>query len=220
MGQDMNAPHLSPLVAAVFGISALACGGETVTDPPPDDVPIDAVVVSPPGATVSGIGATQQFTAEVQDLTGLLQQAEAVTWTSLNPEVATIDAAGMATVVASGQVTVAAEANDLVGYALLTASVPEATPVASWSASTSGTSQDLYDIWGTSSSDIYAVGQSGTILHYDGTVWSAMTSGTTDELYGVWGSTSSDIYAVGRFGTILHYDGIRYDPALRWNRLG
>jgi hypothetical protein len=44
----------------------------------------------------------------------------------------------------------------------------------SWSEMTSGTSS-LSGVWGTSSSDIFAVGYDGTIVHYDGTGWSEMT---------------------------------------------
>ena len=62
-------------------------------------------------------------------------------------------------------------------------------------------------MWGSSGSNVFAVGDSGTILHYDGSSWSAMSSGTTNYLYGVWGSSGSDVFAVGDAGTILHYDG-------------
>ena len=65
----------------------------------------------------------------------------------------------------------------------------------------------LDGVWGSSSSDVFAVGYSGTILHYDGSAWSAMTSGTSYALYAVWGSSSSDVFAVGSGGTILHYNG-------------
>ena len=66
---------------------------------------------------------------------------------------------------------------------------------------------DLIAVWGSSDSDVYAVGGSGTILHYDGRAWSAMSSSTDGVLLGVWGSSGSDVYAVGLNGTILHYDG-------------
>jgi hypothetical protein len=51
------------------------------------------------------------------------------------------------------------------------------------------------------------VGQSGTILHYDGVAWSAMSSGTGYSLRGVWGSSGADVFAVGEDRTILRYDG-------------
>jgi len=74
----------------------------------------------------------------------------------------------------------------------------------------SGTTARLNGIWGSSSSDVFAVGMdldswNGVILHYDGSTWSAMTSGSSSLLHGIWGSSDSDVFAVGLLGTILHY---------------
>ncbi|NOZ88222.1 MAG: hypothetical protein GXP49_18575 [Deltaproteobacteria bacterium] len=75
---------------------------------------------------------------------------------------------------------------------------------------------DLMDVWGKSADDLYAVGFSGTILHFDGTSWKKMESGTTEDLMGVWGykledqennQTRTEVFAVGTKGTILRYDG-------------
>jgi hypothetical protein len=74
------------------------------------------------------------------------------------------------------------------------------------------TGSTLINVWGSSSSDVFAVGTGGTILHYNGSAWSKMTvpSGR-HEIDGVWGSSGSDVFAVGfgeeYKGTILHYDG-------------
>lgn len=65
----------------------------------------------------------------------------------------------------------------------------------------------LRSVWGSSPSDVYATGDTGTILHYDGTAWTSMPSGTVSDLNGLWGSSPSDVYAVGGSGTVLHYDG-------------
>jgi hypothetical protein len=73
----------------------------------------------------------------------------------------------------------------------------------------------LSDVWGSSSNDVFAVGESGTILHYDGNSWNVMSSGTTDDLYGVWGSSWDDVFAVGESGTILHYDGVSWSEMAR-----
>jgi hypothetical protein len=83
-----------------------------------------------------------------------------------------------------------------------------------------GSPHALNDVWGSSpsapaqaSSDVFAVGDFGTILHYNGTTWSPMSSGTSDQLVGVWGTgdvsggTATDVFAVSNNGTILHYGG-------------
>src|SRR3989454_8153249 len=70
----------------------------------------------------------------------------------------------------------------------------------------------LISVWGSASTDVWAVGASGTILHWDGSAWSGFPSGTTNFLYGVWGSASTDVWAVGGGGTILHWDGSAWSP--------
>jgi len=72
---------------------------------------------------------------------------------------------------------------------------------------TSGTTNTLYGVWGSSGTDVFAVGASGVILHYNGVTWSPMTSGATQWLHGVWGSSGTDVFAVGSGGIILHYNG-------------
>ena len=79
-----------------------------------------------------------------------------------------------------------------------------------WSLETSNTQNNLYGVWGSSSTDVFAVGANATIVHFDGTEWSPMNTGTTGvftDLYGVWGSSSTNVYAVGALGVIVHYDG-------------
>src|SRR5438445_3430450 len=65
----------------------------------------------------------------------------------------------------------------------------------------------LHSAWGSASNDVWAVGEGGTILHWDGTAWSASASGTGNLLYSVWGSASNDVWGVDDRGTILHWDG-------------
>lgn len=81
-----------------------------------------------------------------------------------------------------------------------------------WSAMTTGTQDDLWCVWGSSSSDVFSCGKSGSITHYDGKGWSTMTSGTQDVLIGLWGSSPSDVFAGGANGTILHCDGYSWSP--------
>ena len=77
---------------------------------------------------------------------------------------------------------------------------------------TSGTTKTLNSIWGSSGNDVFAVGEGGTILHYNGSAWSPMASGTTENLKGIWGSSGSDVFAVGANGVILHYNGSAWSP--------
>ena len=77
-----------------------------------------------------------------------------------------------------------------------------------WIQQTSGTTSNLYAVWGDpNSSSVFAVGNGGTIVHYDGTSWQPQASGTTAALRGVWGTSENDVFAVGAGGTILHYNG-------------
>ncbi len=46
---------------------------------------------------------------------------------------------------------------------------------------------DLHGVWGSGPDDVFAVGDLGTILHYDGHDWDMMPSGTDANLYAVWG---------------------------------
>jgi len=77
----------------------------------------------------------------------------------------------------------------------------------------------LYDIWGTSPQNVYAVGQKtidgtgegqmGIILHYDGMEWRIeyLEENTLPQwcyLSGIWGLDEKDVFAVGTGGTVLH----------------
>ncbi len=70
----------------------------------------------------------------------------------------------------------------------------------------------LNGIWGSSTSDIFAVGAHGVAWHYNGTSWSAMDAGTGKHLYAVSGASSSAVWAVGWNGTILKYNGTSWSP--------
>ncbi len=80
-----------------------------------------------------------------------------------------------------------------------------------WMPVTSGVSSDLRDVWGASADDVWAVGASGTLLHWRGSSWTLVPNGPDggipNELRGVWGSSAHDVWAVGAGGAIVHYDG-------------
>lgn len=97
---------------------------------------------------------------------------------------------------------------------------PPVVPGYTWRTMTSGTTVILHEIWGSSSSNVFAVGEWGTILHYNGSSWSAMAKKTSKLLVGVWGSSASDVFAVGHGGTILRYNGSSWSsmtsPTTNW----
>jgi hypothetical protein len=185
-------------------------------------VPLAGIDVSPSGGSVSGVGATFTFSATGRDPEGNPLETDRVRWRSLNPFIATIDSlTGEVVAVASGQVTVAAEADGFVGYALLTVSVPEVDPVSEWNEMrvAGDVFPDLNHLWGFTSRDVYAVGDEGAILHFDGTSWSRMRSGTSENLEGIWGVAPDDIWALGS-GVVLHFDGVSWTSVPGTNMYG
>ena len=76
-----------------------------------------------------------------------------------------------------------------------------------WTRMNSGATQTLTQIWGISETDIFAVGDNGTLLRYDSGNWILMSGRTTEGLHGVWGNSGTNVFAVGDKGTILRYDG-------------
>ena len=65
----------------------------------------------------------------------------------------------------------------------------------------------LAAVWGSSKSDVWAVGSGGTIIHYDGTTWKPTPSGVQNTFLGVWGSGPNDVYAVSSAQVIVHSTG-------------
>jgi hypothetical protein len=52
-------------------------------------------------------------------------------------------------------------------------SLPVSADGSTWSAMTSGTTNHLWNVWGSSATDVFAVGIYGTILHYNGSAGSS-----------------------------------------------
>lgn len=80
----------------------------------------------------------------------------------------------------------------------------------SWQRFHSGTTVNLRDVYCVDGVNAIAVGDEGTILHYDGADWSAMESGTTNDLFAVWGCGMENVYAAGDSGTMLLFDGMTW----------
>ena len=65
----------------------------------------------------------------------------------------------------------------------------------------------LTAVWGSSKSDVWAVGSGGTIIHWDGAAWSSTPSGVQHTLYAVRGTGPSDVWAVSASDAVLHSNG-------------
>lgn len=84
------------------------------------------------------------------------------------------------------------------------------------------TADHLRSLTIVTASDIWAVGNNGTIINYDGSSWSSVSSPVSDNLFGVDAVSASDIWAVGRSGKILNYNGTSWSEhtdtgAEAWN---
>jgi len=71
------------------------------------------------------------------------------------------------------------------------------------------TVNQLRAVWAHSENDVFAVGDYGVVLHYDGTAWEAIAVGINN-IYGIWGTSGDDVFAVGDKGLILRYDGTKW----------
>lgn len=72
--------------------------------------------------------------------------------------------------------------------------------------------RNLRGLWGASASDVWAVGDLGVALHWNGTSWLQVQTGITETLTAVWGRASNQVWIVGTSGTILFWDGSRFTP--------
>jgi hypothetical protein len=63
----------------------------------------------------------------------------------------------------------------------------------------------LQAVWGSGRDDVWAVGEGGLVLHWNGAVWAAVVSNATRALHGACGSGPSDVWVAGQTGAILRY---------------
>ncbi len=69
--------------------------------------------------------------------------------------------------------------------------------------------------WGIHGSDadhVWAVGNTGAVVFWNGQVWQSQISGSSIALRSVWAASPTDAWAVGEAGQILHWDGAKWAP--------
>lgn len=95
--------------------------------------------------------------------------------------------------------------------------LPSLLTAQTWSAFTpQPTTSVLWDAFALNATTAWAVGNSGTVLRWDGTSWNAESIGTASQRFGVWASAANDVYVVGiNTGNQLHhYDGTTWTNLL------
>src|SRR2546426_365657 len=115
------------LAIASAAITAAGGGQSGTAAVPVSPVPVASVVVSPATATVL-VGGTTQLSATPKDAAGNVLAGRAVTWTSSNPAIATVSAAGFVTGVAAGAATITATREGQSGPAAATGATPPGPP--------------------------------------------------------------------------------------------
>ncbi len=104
-----------------------ASGTATVTVSAATSTPVPTSVSVSPSALSIDVGQYYGLTAEVRDQNGSLMQGEAVTWSSTNPGVASVNQSGTVSGAAAGSATIRAQAGSVSGTAAVTVSTPSSS---------------------------------------------------------------------------------------------
>jgi hypothetical protein len=102
--------------------------------------------------------------------------------------------------------------------------------VQQWTPIASETRADLSDIWASSATDLFVVGEivrdepfqlASVIRHYDGTQWVQQFRQANLELLALWGSSPTDVYAIGfdffsPDSRVFHFDGTQWSAGPRF----
>jgi uncharacterized protein YjdB len=120
-------PGTATVTASAGGHSASSA--INVTEP--TVTPVITTLSVSPGQASGPPGSTVQLGAEARDQNGNVMSGVTFTWTSSNPSVATVNAAGFVTAVAAGSATVTAAAGGQSGSSAITVTQPSTPTVAS-----------------------------------------------------------------------------------------
>jgi hypothetical protein len=82
-----------------------------------------------------------------------------------------------------------------------------------WTMVTSPTTWTLHDIFVVAPNDIWATGDDGTVVHWNGTGWALGQGVGLGNLTRVWASGSSDVWVAGQIGALGHFDGKVWSPS-------
>ena len=113
------ATALSTGTTTIVASAGSLSGSATLTVEQGQGLPV-RIVVSPPTASITALGGTQQFQASAVDRNGQVVPGVPFTWTSSDPTVATVSVfGGLASAISTGTVKITASAGTLSGSATL-----------------------------------------------------------------------------------------------------
>ncbi|HEX9128783.1 MAG TPA: invasin domain 3-containing protein, partial [Gemmatimonadaceae bacterium] len=215
---------MSPVLTTLILTACSLSGSDTVTLPAP--AVITKVGIDPTNV-VAGASFSDSIRVKVTDASNFPAYGVSVAFAvtagdgSVTPRTVITDGNGAAAAKFITGTTVGTNTATatVTGLAAVTFSITTVAPgTIIWSSIPTDT---LHGVWGSSASDVWAVGNSGAIRHYNGTIWSGVSSGTSQSLMGVWGTSASDVWAVGgASGTILHYNGTSWSSLLERGQPG
>ena len=208
---------------STIAVVLVACSSDTrgVTTPPPPTVSQLQVLSGAgqggkPGAVLAESLVVRAVTSAGKPVSGVTVMWATTTGSgTVSPSQSTTDSGGRAaaqwTLGAGSADSVSAKAGSIAA-SFAARGVTSASPV-TWTVEASGTTHHINAVWGTSGTNVYAVGDSGTFLHYDGTSWtqlqdSVIAARFTSSAYAIWGSSASDIYSGNT--TLIHFDGQKW----------
>jgi hypothetical protein len=79
-----------------------------------------------------------------------------------------------------------------------------------WNQVTTGAESNVLATFVLNENNMWLVGESGLIQHFDGTAWNTMDAGITVDLSAVYFIDEANGYAVGEDGTVLFFDGVTW----------
>jgi hypothetical protein len=84
------------------------------------------------------------------------------------------------------------------------------------------TTAALRSVWAISATNVWAVGDQGTVIHYDGTAWTQLQTGANDDFSAVWASGPNDVWVAGGYwsptmtsGVLLRFNGSTWTTVKR-----
>lgn len=79
----------------------------------------------------------------------------------------------------------------------------------SWQSMASGTIQRLHGVWGSDVDNVFAVGDLGTVVHWNGVAWRTLdvpSEIAEIDLLDVWGADENTIFIAGRQSSLVRYE--------------